>query len=476
MQLMSRHVLHGEGLRISFSVLVVVGGALILAGCASRREIRAFDELRAEERRVYTAPELPVLDESSGLGDYLVYAALNNAGLEAAFNRWKAELEKVPQARALPDPMFSYTHFIRTIETRTGALTNWFRLSQKFPWFSKLLLRRDVALEAAKAAQRRYEDTRLKLFYTVKDAYYEYYYWGRAVQVLRENVQLVGYLESVAREAFKTGGATHADVIRAQVELGELEDRLRSLRDLRQPIVARLNAALHRFTSAPLPTPKAILEEKVSVNDEELFELLKHNSPELQALKAEAAREKTSIDLAKKDYFPDITIQGEVIDVGEAERPRPSDSGQDPVAVTVMVNVPIWFSKYRAGVREAKARYAAALNKQNHRENDLLAELQMALYNFRDAGRKISLFRDTLLPKARQSLKVSQQAFEAGKADFLDLIDAERKLLEFELFYERALADRAQRLAEIEKIVGRQIDRIEVPAEEDQPEPNRGER
>ena len=82
----------------------------------------------------------------------------------------------------------------------------------------------------------------------------------------------------------------------------------------------------------------------------------------------------------------------------------------------------------------------------------------MVSYRFRDAARKISLFRDTLIPKAKQALKVMQKSYQAGKTEFLSLIDAERLLLEFELSYERAVANRMQRLAEIEMLVGKSVE------------------
>ena len=46
------------------------------------------------------------------LSDYLAQAALKNPELEAAFHRWKAALEKIPQVRALPDPRFTFAYFI----------------------------------------------------------------------------------------------------------------------------------------------------------------------------------------------------------------------------------------------------------------------------------------------------------------------------------------------------------------------------
>ena len=90
-------------------------------------------------------------------------------------------------------------------------------------------------------------------------------------------------------------------------------------------------------------------------------------------------------------------------------------------------------------------------------EKRLGADLQLALYQFRDAERKINLYGDTLVPKAEQSLQVVQQGFEAGSTGFIAWIDAQRLLLEFQLAGRRAQADRGQRLAEVEMIVNREM-------------------
>jgi len=134
-----------------------------------------------------------------------------------------------------------------------------------------------------------------------------------------------------------------------------------------------------------------------------------------------------------------------------------NDEMNPPLALMVSLNIPIWWEKYAAGVREAKARYWAAQRDKTEKANSLGADLKMAAYNCRNAQRKIALYRDTLLPKARQSLKSIQVEYQTGKASFTDLIDAQRILLEFQLSHERALADRQQALAEMEMIVGRPL-------------------
>jgi outer membrane protein TolC len=144
---------------------------------------------------------------------------------------------------------------------------------------------------------------------------------------------------------------------------------------------------------------------------------------------------------------------------GEALVPSTPDSGKDPLLATLSINIPIWRNRYRAGVREAAARREAARRNRVDRENELVSELQLALYDFRDAERKINLYRDTLLPQARSSLNVTEQSYQAGQGDFLDLIDAQRVLLEFQLAYERALASREQRLAQVEMLVGKELPR-----------------
>jgi outer membrane protein TolC len=232
-------------------------------------------------------------------------------------------------------------------------------------------------------------------------------------------------------------------------------------------MIAELNAALNRASSASLPVPKTMPEEAVAISDEQLIAWLEDNNPELSAMSFMAAREKAGVDLAKKNYYPDIMVGVDYMTMKDPFAPGMTDMEDDMVMAMLSINVPIWYGKYRAAEREARARYETSLNERSDRENSLLAGLEMALYGFRDAERKIDLYRDTLVPKAEQSLKVTRQAYEAGRADFLDLLDAQRALLEFKLSHERARADRAQRLAEIEMLVGREVPRSDEPQSPD---------
>lgn len=434
-------------------VVILLG--VLLSGCVST-SVQHLQHIETErgDRQNRT---LPVLGKESTLKDYLQYAALNNPGLEAAFNQWKAAVERIPQSRSLNDPQFTYSYFIEKVETRVGAQRQKIELSQMFPWFGTLGLKGDMAAEAAEAVYQRYETAKLKLFYTVKKNYYEYYYLAKAIAITEHNMKLLSELETVARTKFKTGSAKHSSVIKAQVELGRLEDKLQTFQDFRGPLTAKLNAALNRPLGSDLPCPAAIEDINASLSENELFALLRSSSPELKALEHTADKESAGVKLARKSYYPNIMIGAGLIQTGDAAMPDVNGSGKDPIIAMVGISLPIWQGKYRAEVREAKAKEKAALEHLKDSENNLMVDVQLAFYHFRDAERKINLYKKGLIPKARESMEVNKQAFESGNTDFLDVIDSERVLLEFELSHERALTDRAQLLAELEMLVGKEL-------------------
>lgn len=435
------------------------------------------------------------ISENSGLEDYLTYAALNNPGLEASFHRWKAALERITQANTLPDPRFTYRFFIQEVETRVGPQNQGIRLSQTFPWLGKLQLRGDIAAEHARVAKSRYETAKLKLFHEVKDVYYELYYLGRAIGLAAEHLNLMKKYEGVALTRYKTGLSQMSEVIRAQVELGKLEVNLKSLSDFQKPLIARLNSALNRSIDQVLPFPKSVSHVNVDIPDQQFMSWLRESNPELIALSHKTSGQQKSIELAKKNFYPDLSLgidytdvsspprssapglrnpaalrgasrlasgMGDAIDVyslGNSFLPgnKPDDAGKDVWMLSVSMNLPIWRSKYEAGVREARAGYIASLGERKQLENQLMSQTSMVLYQLHDAERKIDLYQHALIPKAKQSLKATETSYRTGSASFLDLIDAERVLLEFELSYERAMSNHGQRLARLEMLVGRSI-------------------
>ncbi|WP_319760075.1 TolC family protein [Maridesulfovibrio sp.] len=395
--------------------------------------------------------------EISELTDYLVEAARNNDDVYAAFYSWKAALQRETSVSSLPDPRFNFAWFIQPVETRTGPQEFKYGLSQTLPWFGKLGLKGEQALRDADIKKARFDNLKLKIFTEVKKTYYDYAYLAQAIRITHENIELMKYLESVARARYTTGAGAYDGVIRTQVELGKLEDRLRSLEERKGPTVAKLLAAMNRADDQTLPFPKSIPVMQISMSPDQLKEEFKTGNPRLKELDHSVNREKISVELAKKDYYPDFTFGVEYIQTGESRSPNVTNEDRDPIITAMSVNLPIWMDKQDAQLNEAENKVKSASRKRAGLERNLTAELELEIYKYQDAIRKVSLYRDSLTPKAEQSLGVSIEAFQSGTASSSDLIDAERTLIEFQLAYYQALAEQAKRVATIEYLVGREI-------------------
>jgi outer membrane protein, heavy metal efflux system len=400
----------------------------------------------------------PVIDlaTSATLADVLRLAEAANPGLRAAHERWAAAREKEAQASSLPDPRFSYTYFVEPVETRVGPQRRKFGLSQTVPLF-RLGLRGDVARREADAAEARRDAAVAELRLRVTRAWSDYYYLGRAIAVTADNVGLLRRVENVALTRYSSGQAPQSTVIRTQLELAKLEDRLRSLEDRRRPALAALNAEMDREPAEPVAWPDALAHPEVADDPAAIEAAMRAWNPELRVLRAGAAKQAAAARLAGRSSLPELTLGAEVIDTDEAAMPGVKDSGKNAVTATASVNLPLWFGRNRAERAEAEAGRAAAESELAQRENALAAELESVRYDLRDADRRVDLYEFTLLPKARQSLSVMEDAFRTGEASFLDLVDAQRTLLELELAFERSLADRATGVAALERIAGPQV-------------------
>ena len=440
-------------------ISVVVFGLICLlafpvyaaSGISHRRK-----QLKNIETRINAGKTLP---DNPTLDDYIKVGLLRNPGLKASFYKWQAGFERIIQAFSLPDPQFTYTDYIDEVETRVGPQRRAYSLMQKIPLPDKLWIRKDKAFKASEAAYYGFEKQGLELIYKITDAYYEYAYIAKAIALTDENMKLLKTFESVAQTRYASGIARNQDLLKVQVELGKLENSLLSLRDMRRPLVARLNALLNLSEDYELPWPGETLEyagidESYQAQTPELAKSLKRNNPELQALSENVEKSKEALRLSRREYFPDLSVGVTTVDTGQALMPSTVDSGKDPVMLMFSVNVPIWFWRINAEINEAKASLAAVENMRKGREQELLSELSVVHYKLRDAIRQAGLYKDALIPKAVQTLNATKSGYEAGDVDFLSLIDAQRVLLNFQLSYYRYNANLHQRLAELKSLLG----------------------
>jgi outer membrane protein, heavy metal efflux system len=442
---------------ILYSVLLTACNVLIPSP-QTTSHLRALEDYRekhwsSREEQLHIQNSTKAANEEiTSLDELLDYALSYNPAVSAARLRWEGERESVVQAGTLPDPEFSYRYM--AMDTSGDLSSHTLTLSQMFPWFGTLSLSREIASARARSAYEEFVGVRLSTISSIKSTWAEYVYLHEASEIINERIDILTQANDVIEALYQTNKASQADLLRNENEVERLKKQREDIIQLIKPISEKLNAKIGRNTDAPLPPPNKLPEASIEINKVEFREKLLAHNPTLISLKHAISASDAEVNLAKKKYYPQLMLGAEY-GLGTNRRMARMDGGdRDSLGAMVGIKVPIWFESYSAGVREKRAKREATELELNNEKNLLESELAFLLFQLDEAGRRVSLFGDRLIPSANQVLDTTNASYAANEASFTDLLAAERELLEFKLAYRRAIADRYQRLAAIEQMLG----------------------
>jgi outer membrane protein TolC len=396
------------------------------------------------------------------LRDLAAQVLHRNPRVAAAEARARAARLEATQARALPDPMLGATAYASSPETRVGPQTFTGTVSQKLPWFGKLGLREKVALERADALEAQVEARRLELVTETRRLYYELAFLDAWSGVVESDRSTLDHYEELARTRYASGVGIEQAVVKIQAEITKDDTRLLDIATRRAALVAELNALRDEPQAAPVAHPAVpdygeITPDRAALRDRALAA-----RPEMRQAGSEIARAETGIALARKEYKPDLTLGAAYTRVGlrgdaAGIAAPPPDNGKDIFAISASINLPIHRGRLKAGVEEAAELRRAA----GEGERDVVSAIDRSLGELTErvvlTWKQLRLLKDVLAIQADQSLRSAEGGYAAGTLGSLDLLDAERVLLEVRTAIERTRADYAIAVARLEGAVGEPV-------------------
>ncbi len=390
------------------------------------------------------------------LSEIISEALEQNPMIKAAYGEWQAALEKIPQAKSLPDPMVGYSHFVQSIETRIGPQRNKFSVSQKIPFFGKLSLKGKIAERGASVLEEQYNKIISDILLRVKLAYYSLYWFDNVVRISQEEKEVLKRLSRIAQKKYETGMANQQDVLKAQLEISKVDDKILNLVQGRKAVEAQLNTLLNRSPdyifgeveepeTAPFNIEKAIL-----------YQMAEEGRPELRRAHRLIEKNEESLKLSKRNYYPDFKLMLDYIDIGGGTTTHPRDGGNAWMG-SIGINIPIWRKKLHAAKAEATLNLKASQERYTDIKNDTLSRVNELYHEVKTDEEQIELYRYSLLPQAEQAFKASEVGYLAGKVDFLNLLDSERMVLMIKTGYHKAIADFGKSRARLERVIGRDL-------------------
>lgn len=393
-----------------------------------------------------TETDVPFANEASLTSSHLVEAVLaRNPDMLTMEATWEAAKARIEQASAFDDPMLSYSIAPQSAGAEGMDFGQKLSLSQRLPWPGKRDLRGDVARAESGAAFVGIEQVRLKLTETAKAAYADWYFVYAAIRINGINKSLLQEFQNIAEIKYSAGRASKQDALRAEVERVLLEHRDIVLERHRRDVLANINTLLQRLPDQPLPLPAGLPETIPLPTVEQLRKLALEHHPELRVLVARTQASRYRERLAERNDYPDITLNAGYNTLWNQSEKR--------FTVGASINIPLQ-GKRRAAKDEARAMTLRLDSQQRAKVSQLMGDVQRAMEKVRESEHVLSLYHNRLLPLAEENLEAAQSDYEAGSGNFLDLISAEKNLMQTRLQREQALADYHRRLAALEHIVG----------------------
>ncbi|MHC4599661.1 MAG: TolC family protein [Planctomycetota bacterium] len=439
---------------------IALASAALLAGCfaspspVARRYPYLRPGARIEPGAVGVAKDMPdlPLKGTLGLATVLKVAFDRNPAIARARAQWAVASATIAQAGSLPDPMIRITQLEEPVQTRAGAQRQRVMVMQKIPFPLTLTTRSAVAREKAAAAWVRYDKVVRDVVARIKNAYFEVHYLRRALDVVGEAQKLAEELAGLAEAARGRDESTLFDAVKAKGQTAQLlYDRI-VLEELLAVETARLNGLLDRPAEAPLGGLVMAPFRPFDTSLEALYRIALDRAQELKLADREIRIREKQVNLSAYRNLPNFEV-GWAHNVTDPY-PGMAGTGTDSWGVFLGMNLPLWFNRNAARIREAERRLDAAFHGKRETIQSVLLRVKTAYFRLNATERLVLLYSGTLLPQAEDAMAKAETWFRSEAKNFSKFLEAQAVLVNFQLAHLRAGVDYRQALARLEQATG----------------------
>jgi outer membrane protein TolC len=393
--------------------------------------------------------------------DQLVEEALqNNPEILAAKQKWEVFKEKVPQARALPDPMLGFgiinlpTNFRFRDEDMTMKEIS---VSQMFPFYGKRRLMGEMAEKESEAVFNEIQEKANRIIKEVKSAYYDLSHVYRAMVVVERNKRILEDFAKIAEARYSVGEGIQQDVLKSHVEVSKMVDELIMLAQKRRALEAKVKALLNRPPETQMGEPEEVIIRKLPFTLEEFQKMALEMNPTLKGMKKMIEAKEKAYALAKREYYPDFNFK---FAYGQRDNSRGPEvmKRRDMLTGMMEMNIPIFYkSKQDRKVAETKAEILGAEAQYRAMKNEILYMVTDMSSMIQRVERQIDLYKTGIIPQASLQINSAMSAYRVNKADFMTLLDSQMTLYKYELEYHQALTEFEKNVASMGAAIGKQL-------------------
>jgi len=411
---------------------------------------------------LYAAGASPVVWASEAqaqlkLSDAVSEALEKNPEIQFLRQRLQVFSARAKQAPYLEDPEIAFQLGgvpLANPSSFNKSDTNSIGIRQKVPFFGKLGLKEKIAQQEVKATEQDLRAKEREVISMVKMAYADLFMAQKAIEILREQLEIMRTVIRATEVRYQVGRVTQQDVFKALLEQSEIMNQLINVEAESNAAQAKLNTAMYRPPRSAVQLPGDLAASSADLNLPGLEELALNNRPELKGAEEEIGRSEIMHALADRNRkFPDFMVGWDYMRM-------PTEMKKDRYGAMVTITIP--FSPWTAGrrnyeVEESLAEIRAAKANRDAMRNITLRAVGESQAKVQAARRSIQLYSEGLLTQAELSFRAAMAAYQTGRVEFVALLEGQRALREARMGYYKATVGFIQNLADLERVVGKDL-------------------
>jgi outer membrane protein, heavy metal efflux system len=385
------------------------------------------------------------------LNETVTAALENNPAIKTARAKWESARQRIPQAAAWEDPKLTVNSLLgRFVDiSRNGFADQMVTVEQMIPLTGKNRSKERIAAAEAVAGFEDFRRQQLDVILKTKASYFRLANIYLLLDLNDQEEAALSQTLDASKAKFEVGTQSQADYLTADVERQKIIEARRDLEQKLSDEQTKLKVLMNRdpFSSLGRPVSSEALPQDLS--PERLRRLTLANRPEIRQAQSMMIGASAKVELAKREWVPDpsVSLQAQHYNAGR--------QAISEINAGVSIDLP-WFNskKYRAGEREAQSDLLAAQQSLEGAQTEAIGMLRDQLQKIETLHHHIELYRDQLLPSARQTVSSYQADYETDKATLIQVLTSENNVRELETMYNQDQTDFRVAIAELESLVG----------------------
>ena len=348
------------------------------------------------------------------LADVEALALGNNPAIRSAQATSDKAAGLRDQVGTRPNPTVGYTG--QQIADRNTDQHGIF-VEQEFVRGDKLQLNRDVLGHTQRAQTAENEVQRYRVLTDVRVRFYEAIAAQQQVDATRLFAEVAREGVNVAEERRKAEEGTLIETLQSRTLLSEVILAAEQAEVAYQGAWQDLAAIAGLQNSEPVRLV-AEMNTPADIPDWDLtYEEISSQSPELIAAQAIVCEKQALLRRQKAQPISNVTAQ-----VGAGY-----DDGTDHGMINVQLSapIPVW-NKNSGNISAAYSDYVRASEEVRRIQQSIRSRLARTAQEFASAMKSVRKFEDEIIPQAKQSLELSEEAYRAGELDFLQVLIVRR--------------------------------------------------